>query len=52
MTGITRRGYFHLKNRMLFANLMSNAVGVGVVLYLSGHSGLSSFSLISETSPP
>ncbi len=45
MTRITRRGYFLLKNGMLFANLISNAVGVGVVIYLSGHSGLSSFSL-------
>jgi len=30
---------------MLFANLISNAVGVGVVLYLTGHSGLASFSM-------
>jgi adenylate cyclase len=45
MTGLTRREAFRLKNRMLFANLISNAIGVGVVIYLTRNSGLHSFSL-------
>ena len=45
MTGLNRREAFRLKNRMLFANLISNAIGVGVVIYLSRNSGLHSFSL-------
>jgi len=34
MTGMTRRKSFQLKNMMLFANIISNAIGVGVVLLL------------------
>ncbi|MCF8142462.1 MAG: HAMP domain-containing protein [Deltaproteobacteria bacterium] len=42
MTGMTRRESFRLKNRMLFANIISNAVGVVVVLFLIQRTGLSS----------
>jgi adenylate cyclase len=42
MTGITPSEWFHLKNKMLFANIISNAIGVGVVLFLIRHTGLSS----------
>jgi cytochrome c biogenesis factor len=44
MTNMTQLAHFSLKNRMLFANMISNAVGVGVVLFLTGHTALSSFS--------
>jgi len=40
MTRLTSRDTFHLKNRMLFANLISNAVGVGVVMFLVRQTGL------------
>ncbi|MDQ1336502.1 MAG: hypothetical protein QG552_3452 [Thermodesulfobacteriota bacterium] len=42
MTRMTRRDAFRLKNRMLFANIISNAIGVGVVLFLIRHAGLPS----------
>jgi len=46
MTGMTRRESFLLKNRMLFANIISNAIGVAVVLFLIRHTGLAT--LLSE----
>ncbi len=46
MTGITPSESFHLKNRMLFANIVSNAIGVVVVIFLIWQTGLTS--LLSE----
>ena len=37
MTGMTRLDSFKLKNIMLFANVISNAIGAGVVLFLIRH---------------
>jgi len=42
VTGMTRFGYFHLKNRMLFANILSNAIGVAVVIFLLRQTAISS----------
>lgn len=42
MTGMTRRESFRIKNRMLFANIISNAIGVVVVLFLIQNTGISS----------
>lgn len=43
MADTSGRHFFHLKNRMLFANIVSNAIGVGVVMFLTRHSGLITF---------
>jgi len=42
MPDSNRRYFFHLKNRMLFANIVCNAIGVCVVLFLIRQTGIAS----------
>ncbi|MFC1581078.1 hypothetical protein ACFL4N_09265, partial [Thermodesulfobacteriota bacterium] len=45
---MTRKSIFRIKNAMLFANLISNMIGVAVVLFLTRGSGAPQFPEIIE----